>query len=109
MGLRAARCAVGANAARVIRSARPVRPPPVLPSDQLEVFYLRITLDQPIAGGIPTGRPLNYGGAAPAGWERRLQPRMFSGSSVGGPFGSSSPGNKLPWSLTHLPDVEDGR
>jgi len=105
--IRAELWAVGANGARLMRAARPVRLPPDLPSDQLEAFYLRLTLDQPIAGGIPTGRPLNYGGAAPAGWERRLQPRMFSGSSVGGPFGSS-PGNKLPWSMTHLPDVEDG-
>jgi len=105
--IRAELWAMGANGARLMRAARPVRLPPDLPSDQLEAFYLKLSLDQSIAGGIPTGRPLNYGGAAPAGWERRLQPRMFSGSSVGGPFGSS-PANKLPWSLTHLPDVEDG-
>jgi uncharacterized protein len=97
--------AVGERGARMMRAARPVRLPPAVPSDQLEAFYLRLSLEQPISGGISTGRPLNYGGAAPAGWERRLQPRPFSGSSVGGPFGSS-PGPKLPWSATHLvPDV----
>ena len=105
--LRAELWAVGERGSRLMRAARPVRLPPAAPSDQLEAFYLRISLEQPIAGGIPTGRPLNYGGAAPAGWERRLQPRPFSGSSVGGPFGTS-PGNKLPWSATHLrPDVGD--
>jgi uncharacterized protein len=121
--IRAELWAVGERGARLMRAARPIRLPPELPSDQLEAFYLRLTLDQSIAGGIPAGRPLNYDGAAPAGWERRLQPRAFSGSSVGGPFGSSpggpfgsspsgpfgsSPGGKLPWSLTHLPDLEGG-
>ncbi len=100
--------AVGERGARLIRAARPVRMPPAAPSDQLEAFYLRLPLDQSITGGISGGRPLNYGGAAPAGWERRLQPRSFGGSSFGGPFGSSPPG-KLPWSMTHLvPDVGDG-
>jgi hypothetical protein len=98
--------AVGERGSRLMRAGRPIRLPPAVPSEQLETFYVRITLDQPIAGGISTGRPLNYGGSAPAGWERRLQPRSFSGSSVGGPFGSS-PGSKLPWSMTHLlPDLE---
>ena len=100
--------AVGERGARLIRAARPVRLPPAAPSDQLETFYLRLPLDQSIAFGIPGGRPLSYGGSAPAGWERRLQPRSFGGSSYGGPFGSSPPG-KLPWSMTHLlPDVGDG-
>ncbi|MFL5418464.1 MAG: hypothetical protein ACJ78Y_20855, partial [Myxococcales bacterium] len=86
---------------------RPIRLPPAVPSEQLEAFYLRLPLAPSIAAGISAGRPLNYGGAAPAGWERRLQPRAFSGSSFGGPFGSS-PGGKLPWSTTHLrPDVGD--
>lgn len=106
--LRAELWAVGERGARMMRAARPIKLPPALPSDQLEAFYLSIALDQSIAYGISTGRPLNYGGAAPAGWERRLQPRAFSGSSVGGPFGSS-PGNKLPWSATHaVPGVEGG-
>ncbi|TMA46131.1 MAG: DUF4912 domain-containing protein [Deltaproteobacteria bacterium] len=98
--------AVGERGARLMRAARPIRLPPAIPSDQLEAFYLRLALDQPIASGISAGRALNYGGAAPAGWERRLQPRPFSGSSVGGPFGSS-PGGKLPWSATHMiPDLD---
>jgi Domain of unknown function (DUF4912) len=98
--------AVGERAARLMRAARPIRLPPAIPSDQLEAFYLRLALDQSIVSGIAAGRALNYGGAAPAGWERRLQPRPFSGSSVGGPFGSS-PGGKLPWSATHvLPDLD---
>jgi uncharacterized protein DUF4912 len=99
--------AVGERGARLIRAARPVRLPPAAPSDQLEAFYLRIPLDQSISSGIPGGRPLNYGGAAPAGWERRLQPRSFSGSSFGGPYGSS-PGGKVPWTPTHLPDGGSG-
>src|SRR3989440_2943897 len=98
--------AVGERGARLMRAARPARLPPAAPSDQLEAFYLRLALDHPIASGISAGRALNYGGAAPAGWERRLQPRPFSGSSVGGPFGSS-PGGKLPWSATHMiPDLD---
>jgi uncharacterized protein len=103
--LRAELWAVGERGARLMRAARPARLPPAAPSDQLEAFYLRLALDQPITGGIPVGRRLNYGGAAPAGWERRLQPRAFSGSSFGGPFGSS-PGGTLPWSATHLRDDE---
>jgi hypothetical protein len=89
----------------MIRAARPIRLPPALPSEQLEAFYLRLPLDQPLpkegsaAGG---GRALQYGGAAPAGWERRMQPR---GSSLG----MSSPGGKLPWSTTHLvPPLDEG-
>jgi hypothetical protein len=106
--IRAELWAVGERGARLMRAGRPARLPPGQPSDQLETFYLRLTLDQSIAGGISTGRPLNYGGSAPAGWERRLQPRSFSGSSFGGPFGSS-PGGKLPWSMTHVvPDIEGG-
>src|SRR5437763_1571431 len=98
--------AVGERGARLMRAARPIRLPPAIPSDQLEAFYLRLALDQPIASGISAGRALNYGGAAPAGWERRLQPRPLSGSSVGGPFGSS-PGGKLPWSATPMiPDLD---
>jgi hypothetical protein len=104
--VRAELWAVGERGARMMRAGRPIKLPPAAPSDQLETFYLRIPLDQSIVGGIATGRPLNYGGAAPAGWERRLQPRSFNGSSIGGPFGSS-PGGKLPWSMTHLlPDLE---
>jgi hypothetical protein len=98
--------AVGERGARLMRAARPIRLPPAAPSDQLEAFYLRLPLDQSIASGISAGRALNYGGAAPAGWERRLQPRPFSGSSIGAPFGGS-PGGKLPWGPTHVvPDLD---
>src|SRR2546421_1530168 len=98
--------AVGERGQRLMRAARPIRLPPAIPSDQLEAFYLRLALDQSIPSCISSGRALNYGRAPPAGWERRLQPRPFSGSSVGGPFGSS-PGGKLPWSATHMiPDLD---
>jgi hypothetical protein len=99
--------AVGPNGARMLRAARPVRLPPAMPSDVLEAFYLKLPLDQPLPqNGISTSRPLNYGGSNPPGWERRIEPRSFGGSSHGGPFGSS-PGFKLPWSMTHLiPDLE---
>jgi hypothetical protein len=94
--------AVGERGARLLRAARPVRLPPAWPSEQLESFYLHIPFNQPLPReGLAAGRPLSYGGAAPAGWERRLQPRSFSGSSFGGPFGSSPPG-RPPWSATHL-------
>src|SRR5438067_6165234 len=94
---------------RMLRAARPVKLPAASPSDVTEAFYLKLPLDQALPqGGLSAGRPLNYGGSAPPGWERRLQPRPFSGSSFGGPFGSS-PGGKLPWSATHLmPDIDEG-
>ena len=94
--LRAELWALGEKGARMLRSARPVKMPAASPSDQLEAFYLRLPLDHSLRDGIQTGRPLSYGGSAPPGWERRVQPRPFSGSSHGGPFGSS-PGAKLPW------------
>ena len=103
--LRAELWAVGERGARLMRAARPARLPPAAPSDQLEAFYLRLPLDQPVTARIPVGRPLSYGGSAPAGWERRLQPRAFSGSSFGGPFGSS-PAGTLPWSATLRADDE---
>ena len=93
--------AVGPLGARMLRAARPVKLPAASPSDVTEAFYLKLPLDQALPqGGLSAGRPLNYGGSAPPGWERRLQPRPFAGSSFGGPFGSS-PGGKLPWSATH--------
>src|SRR5260370_22975550 len=92
--------AVGERGARLLRAARPVRLPPAWPSEQLESFYLHIPFDQPLPReGLASGRPLSYGGAAPAGWERRLQPRSFSGSSFGGPFRASPP-RKTPRSAT---------
>jgi hypothetical protein len=109
MELRVELWAVGPNGARMLRAARPVRLPPGTASDVLEAFYLKLPLDQPLpANGISTSGPLNYGGSEPPGWERRVEPRSFSGSSHGGPYGSS-PGLKLPWSMTHLmPDIEGG-
>jgi len=106
--LRAELWAVGERGARLMRAARPARLPPAAPSEQLEAFYLRLPLDQPITARIPVGRPLSYGGSAPAGWERRLQPRAFSGSSFGAHF-ASSPGGTLPWSATNLRADDEGK
>ena len=83
--------ALGEKGARMLRAARAVKLPPSVPSEVLEAFYLRIPLDQPLTAGLHHGRPLKYGGAAPPGWERRLQPRAFGGSSVGS-GGVGSPG-----------------
>jgi hypothetical protein len=107
--LRAELWAVGERGARMLRAARPVRLPPEAPSDQLEAFYMRLPLDQPLPReGASAVRPLSSGGSAPAGWERRVQPRAFTGSSYGGAYGSS-PGARLPWSNTRLvPDLEEG-
>ena len=96
---------MGEKGSRMIRAARPIRLPPAMPSEQLEAFYLRLPLDQPLPreGSAAGGRALQYGGAAPAGWERRMQPR---GSSLG----MSSPAGKVPWSTTHaiVPDIDEG-
>ena len=107
--LRAELWAVGEKGARILRAARPVKLPAATPSDQLETFYLRLPLEHSLRDGIHTGHPLNYGGAAPAGWERRVQPRSF-GESSQGPLGSSS-GARLPWSMTHLmlPDLDGSK
>lgn len=104
--LRAELWAVGEKGARMLRAARPVKLPAAVPSDQLETFYLRLPLDHSLRDGIHSGGPLNYGGAAPAGWERRVQPRS-AGESSQGPLGTNS-GARLPWSMTHLmlPDFE---
>lgn len=103
--LRAELWAVGEKGARMLRAARPVKLPAQTPSDQLETFYLRLPLDHSLRDGIHAGRPLQYGGAAPAGWERRVQPRAAESSQ--GPLGTNS-GARLPWSMTHLmlPDLE---
>lgn len=104
--LRAELWAVGEKGARMLRAARPVKLPAATPSEQLETFYLRLSLDRSLRDGIHNGRPLQYGGAAPAGWERRVEPRSF-GESSQGPLGTNS-GARLPWSMTHLmlPDLE---
>jgi hypothetical protein len=88
--------ALGEKGARMLRAARPIKLPPAAPSDVLEAFYLRLPLDQGLGGGLPAGHPLSYGGAAPAGWERRLQPRAFGGSSLGPGQGSGAgPGARM--------------
>lgn len=102
--LRVEMWAVGEKGARMLRAARPVKLPPEAPSDVLEAFYLHMHLERPLPqGGISAGRPLNYGGAAPAGWERRLQPRPFSGSSWGSTYGTAAE----PWTPNLVPGPDD--
>src|SRR5256885_415690 len=84
--LRAELWAVGERGAPLMRAARPARLPPAAPSDQLEAFYLRLPLDQPVTARIPVGRPLSYGGSAPAGWAPRLQPPAVRASELGRTF-----------------------
>jgi hypothetical protein len=108
--------AVGEKGTRMMRAGRPVRLPPSIPSDQLEAFYMTIPLDQSLREGLARHRPLQYGGSAPTEWDRRLQPRSAElpasrgGPSGGGPYASggypSSPTGKLPWSMTHVPDLD---
>jgi hypothetical protein len=106
--------AVGERGARLLRAARPVRLPSALPSDQLEAVYLTLSLDQSLRDGLTRASPLNYGGAAPSEWDRRLHPRAIPessptrGGTLGGADGfGSSPSGKLPWSTTHLvPDLD---
>src|SRR2546426_419228 len=94
--LRAELWAVGERGARLMRAARPARLPPAAPSEQLEAFYLRLALDQPITGGIPVGRPLNYGGASPPAGGGRLLPRAGRGAGVGGRFAAGPRGPPPP-------------
>src|SRR3989475_7474884 len=94
--LRAELWAVGERGARLMRAARPARVPPAAPSDQLEAFYLRLALDQPITGGIPVGRPLNYGGAPPAGGGGRLVARGGRGPRLCGAVWAGAPGRPPP-------------
>lgn len=105
--VRAELWAIGEKGARLLRAARPVRLPPAWESDQLEAFYLRLSLEQPLPkdGLSPTGRTLQYGGSQPSEWDRRVQQRAAPPSSQGTPLGSS-PAGGLPWSMTHLPDLD---
>jgi uncharacterized protein len=118
MELRVEIWAVGERGARLLRAARPVRLPPSVQSDQLEAVYLRLPLDHSLRDGLTRADPLNYGGAAPSEWDRRLHPRIVAESSpgrlpivgIGGggaltsspggssPGASSPTGGKLPWS-----------
>ena len=83
--------AVGERGARMLRAARPIRLPPALPSDQLEAFYIRLDLNQPLPkDGIAGKRALEYVGGDPVEWDRRLEPRHLSSHSSG----------SMPWSAT---------
>jgi hypothetical protein len=85
--------ALGERGARLLRAARPVRLPPGLPSDQLEAFYVRLELDQPLPrDGIAGKRTLEYVGGPPMEWDRRLESRHLSESH---PSSGS-----MPWSAT---------
>jgi hypothetical protein len=112
--------AVGERGARMLRSGRPVRLPPGQPSDQLEAFYLHVPLDESLHDVRASGRPLQYGGSTPAEWDRRIQPRAaelptspahgFAAGSPGpGPNVPSSPHSRLPWSMTHVPDLGEDK
>jgi len=93
--------AVGDRGSRMLRAARPVRLPPAAPSDVLEELYVNLSLETPLPkdGKLSAGTPLAWiSGGAPAGWERRVQPRI----------GGTGAGSKSrPWSMSHLRDLDD--
>jgi hypothetical protein len=103
--------AEGEKGARLLRAARPVRLPPAQPSDILEEFYATLPLGHALRGDpITGGRPLAWkSGAAPPGWERRMQPRWQFTSSRSGAGGGDKGG--LPWSGTvqKTPDDDENR
>lgn len=85
--------AVGERGARMLRAARPIRLPPSIPSDQLEAFYVRLDLNQPLPkDGVAGKRALEYMGGAPVQWDRRLEERHLAQSH---PSSGS-----MPWSAT---------
>ena len=99
--LRAELWAVGERGSRLLRAARPVRLPPQLPSDQLEAFYLRLELDQPLPrDGVAGSRALSVAPGAPSGWERRMEQRHQ---------GVNRSSSRMPWSATNVrgPDDEE--
>lgn len=103
--VRAELWAVGERGSRRLRAARPVRLPPELPSEQLEAFYLRLDLGQPLPrDGVASARALSVVGGAPAAWDRRDQPRHQ---------GVNRSSSRMPWSAIHVPDPkaddEDGK
>src|SRR4051812_8813086 len=103
MELRVELWAEGEKGARLLRAARPVRLPPAQPSDILEEFYATLPLGHALRGDpITGGRPLAWkSGAAPPGWERRMQPRwQFTSSRSGGAGGAGGERSALPWSGT---------
>src|SRR5262249_56479636 len=82
--LRAELWAIGERGSRMMRSGRPIRLPPAQPSDQLEAFYLKLTLGQSIVAGISAGRPLNYGGRRPRARGRPAPPPAVRRAARGG-------------------------
>src|SRR5438477_3781859 len=88
--------ALGERGARMLRAARPIKLPPSMPSDVLDEVYATLPLGSALRGDpVIGGRPLAWkSGAAPPGWERRMQPRYAATSSRPGAAGQS------PWSGT---------
>jgi len=94
--------ALGERGARMLRAARPIKMPPALPSDVLDEVYATLPLGSPLRGDpVAGGRPLAWkSGAAPPGWERRMQPRYSTTSRTGG---------VVPWSGTVQKKKDDDR
>jgi hypothetical protein len=88
--------ALGERGARMLRAARPIKLPPSAPSDVLDEVYATLPLGSALRGDpVIGGRPLAWkSGAAPPGWERRMQPRYSATSSRPGAAGQN------PWSGT---------